>query len=597
MSAYDNATFVYGNGLFTAEAWQIGVSTAMVIAFTALASAAGIGGGGLVVPVYSYVLGTGVAFASPISTATILGVALGKNFISIQRRHPMLVRPLINYDLATYIQITVFLGTIIGVVLYGILPDIVITMLLALVLGFSGIKALMKGSKLAKREAIERRSQVPKNAPNLDNPHSLTTLRASPRAHGPEKGMYFSASLQEIEMPTISLDPPPPVGSTKVDASTPTIDLDEPPSTANPAQQEPNSILLDIKPDNIFVHEDERQQRPFLVLGDIGLAKRLNRSASLVSAAGAVAYRAPEACIDAAKCSQASDIFSVSLVAVELVTRRCVYSECNGDLAMATPLVAEATARLTSALEFCGDSWLSSEAAEMLLGACTVQDPAARTSFRAIVATCPRHERTTQEVRRTSARLREQQLRETQAALEAAAKQQADREQQLREMQAALDAAAKQRADREQQLREMQAAREAAAKQQAHHEEQLREVQAAREAAAKQQADREQQLQAAREAAAKQQAHHDQQLREMQAALEAATKQQTHRDAAAPRQQRSPSENTRAMRKAEQNDGRRGQTRRPSAGVVALRRPTTATLEKRTSVWTPTDRAKYVSRQ
>ena len=289
-------------------------------------------------------------------------------------------------------------------------------------------------------------------------------------------------------------------------------------------------VHRDIKPDNIFVHEDERQQRPFLVLGDIGLAKRLNRSASLVSAAGAVAYRAPEACIDAAKCSQASDIFSVSLVAVELVTGRCVYSECNGDVAMATPLVAEATARLSSALEFCGDSWLSSEAAEMLLGACTVQDPAARTSFRAIVATCPRHER-------TSATLREQQLRE---------------------MQAALDAATKQRADREQQLREMQAAREAAAKQQAHHE---------------------------------------QQLREMQAALEAATKQQTHRDAAPPRRQRSPSENTRAMRKAEQNDGRRGQTRRPPAGVVALRRPTTATLEKRTSVWTPADRAKYVSRQ
>ena len=219
---------------------------------------------------------------------------------------------------------------------------------------------------------------------------------------------------------------------------------------------------------------------------------------------------------------------------------------------------------------------MSSEAAEMLLGACTVQDPAARTSFRAIVATCPRHERTTQEVRRTSARLREQQLRETQAALEAAAKQQADREQQLREMQAALDAAAKQRADREQQLREMQAAREAAAKQQA---------------------DREQQLRAVLKAATKQQTDHEQQMREMQAALEAATKQQTHRDAAPPRRQRSPSENTRAMRKAEQNDGRRGQTRRPSAGVVALRRPTTATLRTCTSVWTPTDCATYASRQ
>jgi len=325
----------------------------------------------------------------------------------------------------------------------------------------------------------------------------------------------------------------------------------------------------DIKPDNIFVHDDERQQRPFLVLGDIGLAKQLNRSASLVSAAGAVAYRAPEACIDAAKCSQASDIYSVSLVAVELVTGRCVYSECNGDVAMATALVAEATARLSSTLEFCGDSWLSSEAAEMLLGVCTVQDPTARTSFRAIVATCPRHER-------TSAILREQQLREMQAALEAAAKQQADREQQLRKM---------------------QAAREAAAKQQAHHEQQLREMQAAREAAAKQQADREQQLQAALEAATKQQTDHEQQLREVQAALEAATKQHTDREPAAAQQQRPPSAIEKALRKAEQNDERGGEKRQSSAGVVALRRPTTAALKKRTSLCTPTDRAKSASRQ
>ena len=196
------------------------------------------------------------------------------------------------------------------------------------------------------------------------------------------------------------------------------------------------TVHRDIKPDNIFVHDDERQQRPYLVLGDIGLAKTLSRSASFVSAAGAVAYRAPEACTDAAKCSQASDVYSVSLVAVELVTGRCVYSQSNGDLDVGARLAADATTKLGSALEFCGDAWLSSRAAELLLQACTIQDPTARPSFQAIVSMCPRHEKTLQQVQQAKEAQREQQLRDFQA-------KEALHEQQLRDMQAALEAANK----------------------------------------------------------------------------------------------------------------------------------------------------------
>ena len=296
-------------------------------------------------------------------------------------------------------------------------------------------------------------------------------------------------------------------------------------------------VHRDIKPGNIFVHDDERQQRPFLVLGDVGLAKTLNRSASVVSGAGTSFYLAPEAGTAARKCSQASDVYSASLVAVELVTGRCVIAECyaSDDQATTARLVAEATAKLSSVLEFCGDSWLSSEAAGMLLRACTVQDPSARTSFRAIVAACPRHERTKQEVRRANEALREQQLRDTQAALEAATQQLADCKQQLR--------------DREQQLRD--------------REQQLR--------------DREQQLR-----------DHEQQLRDMQATLAAATQQQANLEPA--------HQAARTVRKPEQENGQEEKKRRPSPGVVALRQPTPATLAKRTYLCTPAPRHHYASR-
>ena len=155
-----------------------------------------------------------------------------------------------------------------------------------------------------------------------------------------------------------------------------------------------NLVHRDIKPDNIFVHENERRERPYLVLGDIGLAKHLNRSVSLVSAQGAAAYRAPEACTDAAKCSKASDMFSMALVAVELATKKCVHTTCGGDQADVALLTTAAKSKIRSALEFADDSWLTPAAADLMLGNCTIRNPKRRSGFDAIVDLCPRHERT-----------------------------------------------------------------------------------------------------------------------------------------------------------------------------------------------------------
>eukprot|EP00750_Incisomonas_marina_P003433 INCI13115.3.p1 GENE.INCI13115.3~~INCI13115.3.p1 ORF type:complete len:661 (-),score=83.93 INCI13115.3:369-2351(-) len=200
MSAYGNTSdFPFSEGIFTSEPWQLAVTSILVVVLTALASAAGIGGGGLVVPVYTYVMATGVYYASPLSTATILGVAIGKNVISIQRRHPDLVRPLINYDLATYIQMTVLLGTIIGVILHGILPEIVVTIILALVLGYSGVEAMRKGVSMSQKEAVERQSAIVKAVEGLNDETQLETMRASPRADHNERGFYTRpAALLEM---------------------------------------------------------------------------------------------------------------------------------------------------------------------------------------------------------------------------------------------------------------------------------------------------------------------------------------------------------------------------------------------------------------
>merc|ERR1740117_936000 len=95
------------------------VTTMLVISLGSLAAGAGIGGGGLFVPLYAFVLGVGAKAAVPMSKATILGGAIG-NMISIAfARHPdpEKNRPLIDYEASTFMQSGELLGVIFGVLL------------------------------------------------------------------------------------------------------------------------------------------------------------------------------------------------------------------------------------------------------------------------------------------------------------------------------------------------------------------------------------------------------------------------------------------------------------------------------------------------
>ena len=146
-------------------------------------------------------------------------------------------------------------------------------------------------------------------------------------------------------------------------------------------------VHRDIKPDNLFVRVGlPSEQRPTLVIGDVGLAKKVTRTVSMVSAAGAVAYRAPEAMVDAARCSAASDVYTASLVAVELVTGQQVYGTCGDDVAAKRGLTDRARAQVSAMVEFADDSTMTVAATDVLLSACTIADVAARPTFRAIAA-------------------------------------------------------------------------------------------------------------------------------------------------------------------------------------------------------------------
>ena len=97
------------------EPWRIAVTSLLCWVVTSLAVAAGIGGGGLLVPLYAFVLGLGPQYAVPVSKATIFGVAVGNVFFIAREKHPVANRPLIDYNTAVFMQGGELMGVVVAV--------------------------------------------------------------------------------------------------------------------------------------------------------------------------------------------------------------------------------------------------------------------------------------------------------------------------------------------------------------------------------------------------------------------------------------------------------------------------------------------------
>lgn len=129
-----------------------------VAAVVALAAGGGIGGGGLLVPLYLLVFGFETRDAVALSNITILGGAIASFAFNLPRRHPTHKdRPLISWDMILIMEPSTICGAVAGALLNKVTPTWLTTSLLFVLLTAMTQKLVSRSRKVWRLEGEERR--------------------------------------------------------------------------------------------------------------------------------------------------------------------------------------------------------------------------------------------------------------------------------------------------------------------------------------------------------------------------------------------------------------------------------------------------------
>ncbi|RLN59238.1 hypothetical protein BBJ29_003735 [Phytophthora kernoviae] len=147
------AAYCVEKNLFSPFTYNDLLTTLIAFSCTALGAGGGIGGGGLLVPMYIFV-GLNPKHAIPLSKVTIFGSAVAMYAVNFRRKHPLnRNRPLINFELVGLMEPTTLVGTVFGVMLNHIFPNWLILVLLVTLLTLITHKTILKGNSIQEKES------------------------------------------------------------------------------------------------------------------------------------------------------------------------------------------------------------------------------------------------------------------------------------------------------------------------------------------------------------------------------------------------------------------------------------------------------------
>lgn len=118
-----------------------------------IAAGGGIGGGGILVPIYILVMGFSPKHAIPLSNITVFGGAVANTILNTKKRHPLANRPLVDWDLILIMEPLTIAGALIGAFLNKLLPEELLVVLLVALLSFTSYNTLKKAFKMYRIES------------------------------------------------------------------------------------------------------------------------------------------------------------------------------------------------------------------------------------------------------------------------------------------------------------------------------------------------------------------------------------------------------------------------------------------------------------
>jgi uncharacterized membrane protein YfcA len=141
-----------------------------------LGASGGIGGGGIIVPVFILIMGLQPKVAIPIGAATVLGGSIGSTLMNFSRRHPLADRPIIDWDLVLVMEPLTLVGALLGTKFHSLFSEKFLVVLLVLLLSFTAHATLTKAMRMydAEKRYIRHLKAAQSEPPNGSPVQSLT---------------------------------------------------------------------------------------------------------------------------------------------------------------------------------------------------------------------------------------------------------------------------------------------------------------------------------------------------------------------------------------------------------------------------------------
>lgn len=145
--------------VFSTHATYDAVSAVIWFIGAGLAMSAGVGGGGIFVPLGVILLRFPSKNSTGLSQASIFGASVAGLILNSQARHPQANRPLIDFDMALFLSPMEMAGALLGVIVQKILPTWTVIVLMATILGYTAFGTYKKGIKTLRKERAALRKQ------------------------------------------------------------------------------------------------------------------------------------------------------------------------------------------------------------------------------------------------------------------------------------------------------------------------------------------------------------------------------------------------------------------------------------------------------